>query len=581
MRVMPVLKAERSASDADRTASERDEADAISDQRAADLDQASANRAERRASPDPLTRPDRRGAGVDRRFGRFLALCAGLAVVLIAAEFAIAPEGERTGLLLVGAGTGVVLVLAAWFLRRGISRRVFVAAGMLLMALGVVIGAALPDGLDAAVVLPLTGALLVLPILRGRLLLVMFVAAFVASMAGEVAAHLPNTALDASGFAYLLISLAASGVMLAFAYGLVWWVSNAWLVSSGRMTETLSGQRHLLALTERLVATLDPPQVLNLIADSLKSMVPYDNLTIYRVDRDARLLRPVLARDRFASLILEDTFPLDRGITGWVVTHAEAQCINDALVDPRMALIPGTPREAESLIVVPLMGPGDVVGTLNVGRMGDTESHFDAAEFEMAQLFASQASIALLNAERHGAVATRAKTDALTGLHNRGAFEEHIAALLDDPGARPLTLLMLDLDDFKALNDRQGHLAGDTVLREVANSIRAAVRAGDHACRYGGDEFAILLPATARAVGAQVAERIRASIAGLETGAGSEITLSVGVACAPDDATTRDGLVAAADVALYRAKALGGDAVAVAEAATTPTSEQAGATARS
>jgi GAF domain-containing protein len=98
---------------------------------------------------------------------------------------------------------------------------------------------------------------------------------------------------------------------------------------------------------------------------------------------------------------------------------------------------------------------------------GGTESHFDAAEFEMAELFARQASIALLNADQHGAVATPAETDALTGLHNRGAFEEHIAALLEDPGAQSLTLLMLDLDGFKSLNDRQGHLAGDAVLRKV------------------------------------------------------------------------------------------------------------------
>jgi len=528
-----------------------------------------------------LTRPQHWGSGADRLFGRFLALCAGLTAVLFAAEFAIAPEGQRAGLLLVGAVVGVVVVLAAWALKRGFSRRVFVVAGVLLMALGVVIGATLPNGLDAAVILPLTGALLVLPILRGRPLLAMFVAAFVASMAGEVAANILSETIDASGLAYLLISLAASGVMLAFAYGLVWWVSNAWLVSSGRMTEALSGQRHLLALTERLVATLDPQQVLNLIADSLKSMVPYDNLTIYRVDRDAGLFRPVLARDRFAPLILESTFPLDRGITGWVVTHADAQVINDAQFDPRMALIPGTPAEAESLIVVPLMDGSDVVGTLNVGRMGGAESHFDADDFEMAQLFASQASIALLNAERHGAIATRAKTDALTELHNRGAFEDLIAALLEDPGAPSLTLLMLDLDGLKALNDRHGHPAGDAVLREVAGSIRAAVRARDRACRYGGDEFAILLPDTARAVGVQVAERIRAGIAGLDAAAGHGVTVSVGVACAPDDATTRDGLVAAADVALYRAKALGGNGLAVAEAAIAPTPEPAEATARS
>jgi diguanylate cyclase (GGDEF)-like protein len=528
-----------------------------------------------------LTRPQHWGADADRLFGRFLASCAGLTAVLIAAEFAIAPEGQRAGLLLVGAVIGVVLVLAVWFRKRGFSRRVFVAAGILLMALGVVIGAALPDGLDAAVILPLTGALLVLPILRGRLLLAMFAAAFVASMAGEVAADILSGMIEASGFAYLLISLAASGVMLAFTYGLVWWVSNAWLVSSGRMTEALVNQRQLLALSERLLATLDPQQVLSLIADSLKSVVAYDNLTIYRVDREAGLLRPVLARDRFASVILENAFALDRGITGWVVTHGEAQCINDAQRDSRMSLIPGTPAEDESLIVVPLVGGGSVVGTLNVGRMGGVESHFDPADFEMAKLFASQASIALVNAETHRDVATRAETDSLTTLLNRRAFDDHSRALLGDPRTQPVTLLMLDLDRFKAFNDRHGHPAGDAMLIAVAQSLQAAVRGGDRVYRHGGDEFAVLLPATTRAVGERVAERIRSAIATLDTGAGTRITASVGAAIHPDDAAARDDLVAAADAALYRAKGSGGDRVAVAEAATAPTSEPAEATARS
>jgi diguanylate cyclase (GGDEF)-like protein len=498
----------------------------------------------------------------DRFLGRFMALCACATVVLFVGGFATAPASERQGLLPVAGLVGVVVALALWFLKRGFSRPLFVVAGVVLMALGVMVGAEVPDGLDAAVILPLTGALIVLPVLRGRLLLAMFVLAFAASIAGEIVAHIVGGMSEASGSINLPISLAASAVMLAFTYGLAWWVSNEWLVSSGRTAHALTGERHLLALNERLVATLDPQQVLNLIADSLKSVVAYDNLTIYRVDRDQGLLRPVLARDRFASLILENTFTLDHGITGWVVTHAEAQCVNDAQRDPRMSLIPGTPAEDESLIVVPLVGEGDVVGTLNVGRMGGTESHFDSADFEMAQLFASQASIALLNAETHRAVATRAETDALTGLHNRRAFDVHFPLLLADPRAQPLTLLMLDLDGFKAFNDGHGHPAGDALLREVAQSISAAVRAGDRVYRHGGDEFAVLLPATAPAVGAQVAERIRAAITMLDAGAGTPVTASVGAASSPDDATTCNGLVAAADAALYRAKESGGDRVA-------------------
>lgn len=501
----------------------------------------------------------------DRFFGRYAALCACVALVLVAAQLVIAPGDERLGLLLIAGLAGAVVGLSALFVRRGISRGLFLAAGLVLMALGIAAGAALPDGLDGAAVLPLAGTLLMLPVLRGRRLFAVFVLAYAASMVGEAAAYTDGLA-DVGGGVNVVMSLAESAVMLAFTYGLAWWVSNQWRTAGARTAELLEAQRQVLGLNERLLATLDPQQVLGVIADSLKAVVPYDNLTIYRVDRAAGLFRPVLARDRFAALILENTFALDHGITGWVVTHGEAQCVNDAQRDPRMGLIPGTPAEEESLIVVPLMSEHGVAGTLNVGRMGGVASHFDASEFAAAQLFASQASIAVQNAERHREIRTRAETDALTGLHNRGTFEDEIAALLLDPDARPITLLMLDLDGFKAFNDRQGHPAGDLLLGRVARGIAAAVRATDRPYRYGGDEFAVLLPSTARDVGLLVAGRIIAAIAGLDLGGGAPVTMSIGAASHPDDATTRDGLVAAADDELYRAKASGGNQVASGEA---------------
>jgi len=205
---------------------------------------------------------------------------------------------------------------------------------------------------------------------------------------------------------------------------------------------------------------------------------------------------------------------------------------------------------------------GEVGGTLNVGRSGGAVSHFDASEFEIAQLFGRQAAIAVQDAEVHHALSTRAETDALTGLHNRGAFETDVVALLADRNAQPLTLLMLDLDGFKAFNDLHGHPAGDALLSAVARAMRAAVRSGDRIYRYGGDEFAVLLPRTPLELGMEVAQRIAAAIATLDSKAGESLTASVGAASHPDDAATRDGLVAAADRALYRAKNLGGDGVA-------------------
>ena len=126
-------------------------------------------------------------------------------------------------------------------------------------------------------------------------------------------------------------------------------------------------------------AALDarPAGVLDLIADSLKAIVPYDSLTIYRVDRAAGVRRAVIARDRFAELILAYESPLGIGITGWVIDHGEA--VLRQRRPPRSrgpSRCPGTPFEPEAMIVVPLLVDGEAIGTLNIGRMGEAEAHF-------------------------------------------------------------------------------------------------------------------------------------------------------------------------------------------------------------
>jgi diguanylate cyclase (GGDEF)-like protein len=314
----------------------------------------------------------------------------------------------------------------------------------------------------------------------------------------------------------------------------------------------LESQRRLLEVNERLLATLDPGGVLEMIADSLKTVVTYDSLTIYRVDRDAWVRKAVVARDKFADMILSHESPLDAGITGWAIRNGEAVLANDAHLDSRSMQIPGTPEEPESMIVCPLLVAGEVIGTLNMARMGGDESHFTRDEFELVQLFAGQASIALRNAEAHGAVVTQAEHDALTGLHNHGAFQRQLDDLLGR--GVPLALLMLDLDAFKAYNDSNGHPAGDALLGRIAGAMRESLREGDRLFRYGGDEFAILLPQADEPGAREVAERVRAAVAQLTEIAGPRVTVSVGIAHFPEDARDKDGLVTVADRALYLAK---------------------------
>jgi diguanylate cyclase (GGDEF)-like protein len=297
-------------------------------------------------------------------------------------------------------------------------------------------------------------------------------------------------------------------------------------------------------------------------------VVDYDNLSIYRVDHEHERLLPVLARERFAQEVMRHIVPFGRGLMGWVVDHAEAVLVNDALADPRAIQIPGTTPDPEAIIIVPLLANGVVIGTLNVGRIGLQEIYFTQTDFELVQLFAGQASIALRNAEAHHQVAVRADTDALTGLGNHGAFQRRLAELVDAAGAAtaptPVALLMMDLDNFKSYNDTLGHPAGDALLHAVSTAIAGAARATDLVYRYGGDEFALILPGVNESTAAAIGERVRAAVARLTHGEMSPVTISVGVAVLPDDARDKNTLISAADTALYYGKRAGEDRLVLA-----------------
>jgi two-component system cell cycle response regulator len=151
-------------------------------------------------------------------------------------------------------------------------------------------------------------------------------------------------------------------------------------------------------------------------------------------------------------------------------------------------------------------------------------------------------------------------TDALTGLYNRRYMESHVGTLVEQAASRgkPLTVLVLDIDYFKSINDNHGHDAGDDVLREFALRIRKSIRGIDLACRFGGEEFVVVMPETDLAVATMVAERLRRRIATepftIQQGARAlEVTISIGIA-ALGAGDTAAAVLKRADQALYRAK---------------------------
>ncbi len=331
---------------------------------------------------------------------------------------------------------------------------------------------------------------------------------------------------------------------------------------SSELARRADSQRRLLQINERLLSALDHADVLETIADGLRDVVAYDNLSVYRTDTAARVMAPVLTRERHADEVGRYLIPFGSGLMGWAVEHSQPILANDALSDPRALQIPGTPADPEAVVVVPLVAEGEVLGALNVSRIGGPEVYFSESDFELIQLFAGQASIALRNADAHHAVSQRAETDALTGLANHGAFQRDLARFVEESdGRRRLAVLMMDLDYFKAYNDRHGHPAGDALLHRAATAIYGAARSDDRVYRYGGDEFVLILPHTGVAEAVRVANRIRRAVSAITAADPSPVTITAGVAGLPADATDRAGLIAAADTALYYGKRAGEDRV--------------------
>jgi diguanylate cyclase (GGDEF)-like protein/excisionase family DNA binding protein len=320
----------------------------------------------------------------------------------------------------------------------------------------------------------------------------------------------------------------------------------------------LRSQRELLSITESILTTLDARAVLESITDRIGGLIDCDNIAIEVIDPATGRLTPLMARGLHAAQYLEPWAEGETGLAPWVVEHNEPVYVSDQRHDPRVNHF----REVEaidgSLIVVPLRGRSGAIGVLTIERLG-AGNLFSAEDFELVQLFAAQVSIAIQNAEVFRDVEIRAQTDGLTGLLNHATFGEYLERAVRD--GEPFGLIMLDLDDFKGVNDTQGHQAGNDHLQRIAEALVRAGRDSDQVFRYGGDEFAFLLPRTDAEGTSAVAERARAAVAD----SGDGVTASVGSSSYPLDGATAAEVLLAADRACYVAKRGGRDRIASAE----------------
>lgn len=222
-----------------------------------------------------------------------------------------------------------------------------------------------------------------------------------------------------------------------------------------------------------------------------------------------------------------------------------------------------------SLTLTPITRSDQRIGVLGVGS---TEGPSDD-RMRFLGILAAQTALALDNASLYLRMKQLAVSDYVTGLHNHRFFQESLEAEVGQRSVtgRALALMMLDIDDFKDFNDRYGHPMGDRMLRQIGARIKSALRRGDLVCRYGGDEFAVILPDTDAAQAVVVAERIRQAVAGSSPApddvdgevALAKLTVSVGISLLAADCTTKPALLSRADLALYRAKEAGRNTVSL------------------
>lgn len=218
------------------------------------------------------------------------------------------------------------------------------------------------------------------------------------------------------------------------------------------------------------------------------------------------------------------------------------------------------PAHRATILAVPLTYYEQVLGVLTLTH---SERHaFSKRDVEMVHILVNQAAIGLSNARRYTQTKELSLMDELTGVFNYRYFESALDkyCMRADHQESAVTLLVLDIDHFKRINDSYGHQAGNEVLRSFAQLVKEQVRDGDIVCRYGGEEFAVILPGAGADVGMQIAERVRSAVestavhlppTGVATTLPVRLTVSVGAASFPEMADSPQSLLRNADRAMY------------------------------
>lgn len=315
----------------------------------------------------------------------------------------------------------------------------------------------------------------------------------------------------------------------------------------------------LLEVSNAIAGTLDLPEQLAELGRQVCARLRVAEFSVMLVDDLTHQLVVEAVSGDVPTASRGTRFSVGEGITGEMLARGEAIYVPDVELDPRYLHYQGQRRRGGSFLSVPLRAKGKLLGAMNFSRT--EKSAFSPGEIRLAEALSAQASLAISNARLYAQTLELSNTDPLTGIANRRQLyvrlEQELSRSLRF--GDELSVLMVDLDLFKSVNDAFGHSTGDSVLRGVALTLLRNVRKVDLVARYGGEEFCVVLPRITKLEALEVAEKLRravasAPLAGPNGQPSLRQTISLGVASFGVDATDLAQLIEKADAALYEAK---------------------------
>ncbi len=315
----------------------------------------------------------------------------------------------------------------------------------------------------------------------------------------------------------------------------------------------------LYDLTQVVNSSLDLQTTLQVIAEKLMEVTEYDTCNLYLSGSKAKEFQIQLSMGVNAGVYQAYGFNSEHRLIKAAIENGTPLVFQDVKTEPRWERIKGVNDHVQSWMSVPLIAEGKPIGIITLSS--SEVKAISEAGLKLTSIAASQAASAIERARLYEETKRLAITDEKTGLHNFGHFKFLLGTEIKRAKryGRPLSLFMIDVDDFKIYNDCHGHLDGDRVLEQLGKTIRQSVRDIDFPARYGGDEFAVILPETDEAEAYAAAERLRACIEQRHVPnqgvlPGGKLTVSIGTSSYPTSADTKDDLIRNADAALYRAK---------------------------